>query len=85
MTEISQRRMEDRVGYLASIEEVLRERTGEMRPLHFITTFEDMGLDSLDFADLILGVDDKFAVEIPMDEAAKFKTMGDLVDWLEVR
>ena len=42
-------------------------------------TFEDLDADSLDFVELVMELEDKFDIEIPEDDADKWRTMGDVV------
>ena len=48
---------------------------------HFI---DDLGADSLDLVELIMGVEEEFNIEIPDDVAEnKIKTVGDAVTYIE--
>jgi acyl carrier protein len=49
------------------------------------TTFGDAGLDSLDSASLLLGVQDVFGVQISDDEAEELDTIGKLSEFLKTR
>ncbi len=40
---------------------------------------EDLGADSLDIFQIIMGIEDEFNVEIDNDEAEKLSTVGDAV------
>ena len=42
----------------------------------------DLGADSLDRTELIMGLEDEFKVEIPDTESEKFQTVGDVVNYL---
>jgi acyl carrier protein len=45
------------------------------------TTFqEDLGADSLDVFQIIMGVEEEFNIEIPTSEAEKIVTVGDAAD-----
>lgn len=50
------------------------------RDSNFIT---DLGLDSLDFVELVMETEDEFGVEIPDDEADQAKTFGQLADLVD--
>ncbi|MDY0277388.1 MAG: acyl carrier protein [Acholeplasma sp.] len=41
---------------------------------------EDLGADSIDAIELIMGVEEEFGIEISDEEAMNIKTIGDLVD-----
>ena len=45
------------------------------------STFEELGIDSLDVAELIMKIEDEFGVALEMDE--NLKSVGDLVSKIE--
>lgn len=47
------------------------------------TTFEELGADSLDIAELIMEVESRFDVEISDEELKKFRNIKDVVDFIE--
>jgi len=42
----------------------------------------DLGADSLDRTELIMGLEDEFKVEIPDSVSEKFQTVGDVIKFL---
>ena len=44
---------------------------------------EDLGADSLETVELIMGLEDKFGVTIPDEEAEKIRTVQAAVDYIE--
>ncbi len=44
---------------------------------------DDFEADSLDLADLVMTMEDEFHVEVPDDSMEKFRTVGDIVRFLE--
>ena len=63
------------------IAEVLNVDASEVMPG---TTFtEDLGADSLDLYQIILGVEDAFDTEIPQEEAEKIVTVADAIDLIQ--
>ena len=63
------------------IAEVLNVDASEVMPG---TTFtEDLGADSLDLYQIILGVEDAFDIEIPQEEAEKIVTVADALDLIQ--
>lgn len=63
------------------IAEVLNVDASEVIPG---TTFtDDLGADSLDLYQIILGVEDAFDIEIPQEEAEKIVTVGDAVELIQ--
>ena len=41
---------------------------------------DDLGADSLDVFQIIMGIEDAFEIEIPTEEAEKITTVGDAVE-----
>lgn len=44
---------------------------------------DDLGADSLDLVELIMGLETEFDVEIPDEDAEKIQTVGDAVEYLK--
>ena len=44
---------------------------------------DDLGADSLDLVELIMGIEEEFNLEIPDGEAEKVVTVGDVVDYIK--
>ena len=48
------------------------------------TTFiDDLGADSLDMFQIIMGIEEEFDIEIPTEEAEKISTVGDAVEQIK--
>lgn len=48
------------------------------------TTFvDDLGADSLDIFQIIMGIEEEFDIEIPADAAEKIVTVGDAVEQIK--
>ena len=48
------------------------------------TTFvDDLGADSLDIFQIIMGIEEEFYIEIPTEAAEKIVTVGDAVDQIK--
>ena len=48
------------------------------------TTFvDDLGADSLDIFQIIMGLEEEFDIEIPDDQVENIKTVGDIVKYIE--
>ncbi len=44
---------------------------------------DDLGADSLDIVELVMGVEEEFGIEIPDSEMEKVKTVGDVIEAVE--
>lgn len=44
---------------------------------------DDLSADSLDVVELIMRLEEKFAIEIPDEDAEKIQTVGDAVRYIE--
>ena len=47
------------------------------------TFADDLGADSLDVFQIIMGVEEEFEIEIPNEEAEKISTVGDAVEQIK--
>ncbi len=45
----------------------------------------DLGADSLDIVEMLMTLDQEYGIEIPDEAAAEFKTVGDIVDFVEAK
>lgn len=63
------------------IVEVLNVEADDITP---DTTFiDDLGADSLDVFQIIMGVEEEFEIEIPNEEAENIVTVGDAVEQIK--
>ncbi len=46
-------------------------------------TFDDLGADSLDHVEIIMAVEEEFAIYINDDEAEKLTTVGEIIEHIE--
>ena len=44
---------------------------------------DDLGADSLDVVELIMGLETEFYIEIPDEDAEKISTVGDAVEYIK--
>ena len=44
---------------------------------------KDLEADSLDAVEIIMAIESQFDIEIPDEEAEKFQTVGDLVEYVD--
>lgn len=48
------------------------------------TTFvDDLGADSLDVFQIIMGIEEELDIEVNVEEAEKIVTVGDAVEWIK--
>ena len=47
------------------------------------TFIDDLGADSLDVFQIIMGIEEEFDIEIPNEEAEKIDTLGDAVEQIK--
>ena len=48
------------------------------------TFVDDLGADSLDVFQIIMGIEEAFDIEIPTEEAEKIVTVGDAVEQIKI-
>lgn len=46
---------------------------------------EDLGADSLDIVELIMGIEEEFDIEIPDEDAEKLTTVGEAMDYVKAK
>lgn len=63
------------------ISEVLNMEEEEIRP--DMTFVEDLGADSLDVFQIIMGIEEEFDIEIDNDKAEKISTVQDAADQIK--
>ena len=44
---------------------------------------DDLGADSLDVVELLMGLETEFDIEIPDEDAEKIRTVGDAVEYIK--
>ncbi|WP_419726354.1 acyl carrier protein [Terrisporobacter petrolearius] len=70
------------------IRDIIVEQLGldDKDGLSMETSFkEDLDADSLDAVEVIMGLEEEFDIEIPDEDAENFKTIGDVVEYIENR
>ena len=68
-----------------SVVEIVREQLSvEDKEITMATSLmKDLEADSLDAVEIIMALEDEFGVEIPDTEAENFKSIGDIVKYIE--
>jgi len=62
---------------------IITEQVGER--VHANSNIIDAGADSLDAVEIIMEVEEAFEIEISDEDADKFKTVGDIVNYITRR
>lgn len=63
------------------IAEKLSIEAGDVKPdSHFI---DDLGADSLDLADLVMAIEEKYEIDFANEDTDQFTTVGDVVAAIE--
>ncbi len=44
---------------------------------------DDLGADSLDLVELVMGLEDEFEIQIPDDDVETIKTVGEAVNYID--
>ena len=65
-----------------AIAKLLAERNDcDVADIQRDTTFQDLGIDSLDTVEMLMDLEDELGMEIELDQ--KVETVGELVDFIE--
>ena len=64
---------------LEKVKEVIVEQLGvEDENIKLDTSFiDDLGADSLDVLEIVMGIEEEFGIQVPTDEAQSIVTVGD--------
>lgn len=67
------------------VKEIIVEQLGvDADDVNMESSFiDDLGADSLDIVELIMALEEEFDLEIPDEEAEKFPTVGDVVEYIK--
>ena len=69
---------------LEKIKQIIKEVLNTEEEITEDTTFvDDLGADSLDIFQIIMGIEEEFDIEIDNDEAEKISTVQDAVDQIK--
>ncbi len=70
---------------LEKLQEMIRNATGDNTLVITEDTvlLSDTGLNSYDLVQLVCSVEDEFDIEIPDKQISKFKTVGDVIEFID--
>lgn len=71
---------------LQKIKEIVAEQLGldDVDAISATTSLTgDLDADSLDAVEIIMAIEDEFGVEIPDEEVENFKSIGDIVEYVQ--
>ena len=68
---------------LEKLAEMIKEQLNTDAAITEDTSFkDDLGADSLDLFELVMGMEEEFGVEIPTDDLENIATVGDVMKYL---
>ena len=72
-----------RADILARLKEIIIDRLDveEEQIVPAASFVEDLGADSLDIVELIMGIEEEFDIEIPDEDAEKLTTVGEAINY----
>ena len=63
---------------------IIADQTGgDVAEITRETTFEELGVDSLDTVEMIMKLEEDLGIELEMETESRFETVGDLVRFVE--
>jgi acyl carrier protein len=66
------------------VKEILMEELGLEDTIKLSNNLkDDLDADSLDLAEVVINLEDVFEIEIPEEDYPKFKTVKDIVDFID--
>ncbi len=69
---------------LEKLAQMIKEQLNTDTAITEETSFkDDLGADSLDLFELIMGLEEEFGVEIPTDDLENIQTVGDVIKYLK--
>jgi acyl carrier protein len=68
---------------LEKLAEIIRENTGDTQEITAETTFEALGIDSLDIVEMVMQLEELYSISIELEE--KMATVGELAAYIETK
>jgi acyl carrier protein len=87
MSQAETQRTEDGMAVEDKVREIIVEQLG-VSPEEVVpeaSFIDDLGADSLDIVELVMAIEEEFALEIPDDDAEKIQTIQDAITYVEER
>ena len=70
---------------LEQVQKIFKEKYGKEELIDENTKIEDLGLDSLDLAELAFHLEDEFGIEVDDEDMKSFVTIGDVIEYAKKR
>ncbi|MCE1187720.1 MAG: acyl carrier protein [Ignavibacteria bacterium] len=69
----------------SKVKEIVMDKLGveESQITNEASFMNDLGADSLDIVELVMGFEQAFSISIPEDQAENIRTVGDAIKYLE--
>lgn len=78
--------MVERAAVEKKVNEIVVNKMGlEKEPIQEANLGNDLGMDSLDYVDFIMAIEDEFDLEIPDQDADKIRTVKDVCDYIQLK
>ena len=61
------------------VQTIVAQQLGVTREAHFA---DDLGADSLDTVELVMAIEEEFAIEIPDEDAETIATLGQAIEFI---
>ena len=68
---------------LEKLAEIIKENTGDTQEVTAETTFETLGIDSLDIVEMVMQLEEEYNISIELEE--KMTTVGELAAYIEAK
>jgi acyl carrier protein len=76
--------MEEKKMTFDKVKEILIEELGLEDEINLTDNLkDDLDADSLDLAEVVINLEEAFGIEIPEEDYPKFKTVKDIVDFID--
>lgn len=71
------------MNYFNEIIEIVKNHLALEQDVDRKTSFKSLQVDSMDVVEIIMKIEDKFAVEIPDEKVKEFQNLGEIADYVQ--